>query len=304
MKDQRKTDAKVGITVIVAILILLWIIGWAKNFSFTSNQNKLVIEFNNASGLEVGDYVTVNGVREGNVEDIQIKKDKVLVTAFINNKINLRKDATFSIQMVDLMGGKKIEVNPGVAMQPINYNRIQKGNFSSDIPAVMSLVGSMQDDIVSTLKEVKIALTSLNSYLTDKKLNKNIKESIDNLSELTYKLNLMVDENREGIKQLVNSGVALTSETKNFLDKNKGEMTSSIKEANRILVRTDSLMVKLNEFTDEVKNKKNNVGKFIYDKQLYNNLTRTIKQVDELTGLLMKQLKKEGLKVDAKIHLF
>ncbi len=304
MKDQRKTEAKVGITVIAAVLILLWIIGWAKNFSFTSDQKKLVIEFNNASGLEVGDYITVNGVREGNIEDIQIKKDKVLVTAFINNKINLRRDATFSIQMIDLMGGKKIEVNPGVSKEPLNYNKIQRGNFSADIPAVMSLIGSMQNDIVSTLKEVKITLTSLNNYLTDKRLNKNIKQSVNNLSELTSKLNLMVDENRKGITQLVNSGAELTSEAKNFINKNKGEMTSAIKETNRVLVSTDSLMIKLNEFTDEIKNKKNNIGKLIYDKQLYNNLTRTIKQVDELTGLLMKQLKKEGLKVDAKIHLF
>ncbi len=304
MKDQRKTEAKVGVTVIAAVLLLLWIIGWAKNFSFSSNRNTVHIEFKNASGLEVGDYITVNGVREGNVENIKIENDKVMVTASLNNQIKLRKDATFSIQMVDLMGGKKIEVNPGISNQPLDYSKIQEGSFSSDIPAVMSLVGSMQDDIVSTLKEVKISLTSLNNYLTDKKFNSNIKQSINNLSELTSKLNLMIDENRNGVKQLLTSGVELTNETKDFIDKNKGEMASGLKEANKILAKTDSLMTKLNEFTNEIKNKKNNIGKFIYDKQFYTNLTQTIKQVDELTGLLVEQLKKEGLKVDAKIHLF
>lgn len=304
MKDQRKTEVKVGITVIAGLIILLWIIGWAKNFSFTSSQNKLVIEFKNAAGLEVGDFITVNGVREGNVENIKIENDKVLVTSYINNQIDLKKDATFSLEMVDLMGGKKIDIKPGISSEPLDYNKIQKGSFSADIPTVMSLVGSMQDDMVSTLKEVKVALNSLNNYLTDKKLNKNIKQSLYNLNELTSKLNLMVDENRKNINKLITTGVDLTSETKDLIEQNKGKFTSTLNEANNILIKTDSLMIKLNEFADEVKNKKNNIGKFIYDKEFYSNLTQTIKQVNVLTGLLVEQLKKEGIKVDAKIHLF
>ena len=304
MKDQRKTEIKVGITVIGGLIIFLWILGWAKNFSFTSSQNKIVIEFNNAAGLEVGDYITVNGVREGNVENIKIDKDKVLVTTFINKEIDLRSDAAFSLSMVDLMGGKKIDVKPGSSSEPLDYNKIQKGSFSSDIPAVMSLVGSMQDDIVSALKEVKITLTSLNNYLTDKQLNQNIKQSLDNLNKLTSKLNLMVDENRSSIKKLAANSVELTSDAKDFIDKNKEEMTSTLQEANKVLAKTDSLMLKLNLFADEVKDKKNNIGKFIYDKELYGNLNQTIKQVDELTKLLVEQLKKEGIKVDAKINLF
>lgn len=304
MKDQRKTEVKVGITVIAGLIILLWIIGWAKNFSFTSSQNKLVIEFKNAAGLEVGDFITVNGVREGNVENIKIENDKVLVTSYINNQIDLKKDATFSLEMVDLMGGKKIDIKPGISSEPLDYNKIQKGSFSADIPTVMSLVGSMQDDMVSTLKEVKVALNSLNNYLTDKKLNKNIKQSLYNLNELTSKLNLMVDENRKNINKLITTGVDLTSETKDLIEQNKDKFTSTLNEANNILIKTDSLMIKLNEFADEVKNKKNNIGKFIYDKEFYSNLTQTIKQVNVLTGLLVEQLKKEGIKVDAKIHLF
>ena len=304
MKDQRKTEIKVGITVIVSLIIFLWILGWAKNFSFSSNEKTLKIEFNNASGLEVGDYVTVNGVREGNVADIEIKANKVVVSAIISNDLNLKKDAKFYISMVDLMGGKKIDIKPGISQTPLDYNQIQMGSFNADIPAVMSFVGSMQNDLISTLKDVKVTLNSLNNYLTDKKLNENVKMSIANLTKLTGKLNLMIDENRESIKKLTSNSVELTDEAKNFIKNNQAEISNSIKEASNVLSKTDSLMTKLNEFSDEVKDQKNNVGKILYDKKLYSNLSQSLKQVNELTELLLKQLKKEGIKVDAKIDLF
>jgi len=304
MKDQRKTEIKVGITVIVSFIIFLWILGWAKNFSFSSNEKTLKIEFNNASGLEVGDYVTVNGVREGNVADIEIKANKVVVKAIISNDVDLKKDAKFYISMVDLMGGKKIDIKPGISQTPLDYSQIQKGSFNADIPAVMSFVGSMQDDLISTLKDVKVTLNSLNNYLTDKKLNENVKMSIANLTKLTGKLNLMIDENRESIKKLTSNSVELTDEAKNFIKNNQKEISNSIKEASNVLSKTDSLMTKLNEFSDEVKDQKNNIGKILYDKKLYSNLSQSLKQVNELTELLLKQLKKEGIKVDAKIDLF
>ncbi len=304
MKDQRKTEIKVGITVIVSLIIFLWILGWAKNFSFSSNEKTLKIEFGNASGLEVGDYVTVNGVREGNVADIEIKANKVVVKAIISNDVDLKKDAKFYISMVDLMGGKKIDIKPGISQTPLDYSQIQKGSFNADIPAVMSFVGSMQDDLISTLKDVKVTLNSLNNYLTDKKLNENVKMSIANLTKLTGKLNLMIDENRESIKKLTSNSVELTDEAKNFIKNNQKEISNSIKEASNVLSKTDSLMTKLNEFSDEVKDQKNNIGKILYDKKLYSNLSQSLKQVNELTELLLKQLKKEGIKVDAKIDLF
>ena len=44
MKEQRKTEIKVGLTVIFGILIFLWIFGWAKNLSIRSSENFLKIK--------------------------------------------------------------------------------------------------------------------------------------------------------------------------------------------------------------------------------------------------------------------
>ncbi|MCL5029375.1 MAG: MlaD family protein [Bacteroidetes bacterium] len=304
MRDQRKVEIKVGITVIVALLIFLWILGWAKNFSFTAKDNFIKVRFNNVAGLEVGDYVTVNGVKKGNVQDIKIESNDVMVTLSVNKDVDLKSDAIFGISMIDLMGGKKIDIKPGSSSDPIDYNKIQNGIFYSDIPEVMSFVGSMENDLVVTLKNVNVTLNSVNKYLTDQKLNENIKSSLSNLSQLTEKLNLMIDENRINLKKLTENSVDITNQAKDFIAQNKNNISASISEADGILKKTDTLVTKLNDFTNDVKSRNNNLGKIMYDDKLYDNLTQSIKQVNELTKILIEQLQNKGFKVDAKIHLF
>src|ERR1039457_6514706 len=108
MKDQRKTEIKVGLTVLAGILIFLWILGWAKNFSVSSNHRPVLVKFDNVTGLEIGDNVVVNGLRKGFVQNMQIEQDHVIVTMSLEKDVDLREDAQFSISMLDLMGGKKV----------------------------------------------------------------------------------------------------------------------------------------------------------------------------------------------------
>lgn len=301
MKDQRKTELKVGIAVIIGIFLFIWILTWAKSFSLSANDKIVNVSFKNVSGLEIGDEVTINGVKKGFVDDLKVQNDDVIVKLSIENDVKIKEDAMFRIAMLDLMGGKKVEIYPGVSPQLIDYSKIQTGSFTADIASVMSMVGGAQEDINSSIKDVKITLNALNNYLTDKQLNQNIKSSVDNLSEASRKLNLMMDENRENLKKLIGNSVELSEEAKVFLSKNKDELGNSFKEMKILLEKTNSLVTKANDFADEIKNKKNNVGKLLYDDELYTSLTKSITQLNELTNLILEQLKGDGFKVDADI---
>ena len=134
MKNERKTEIKVGITVVFGLIILLWIFGWAKNFSLSSNSFIIKVKFDNVSGLEVGDQVTVNGMRKGFVQDMEVGPNNVLVELSIEKDIVLKEDATFAVSMLDLMGGKMVEVFPGKSEKDFDKTKIAQGTFYSDIP--------------------------------------------------------------------------------------------------------------------------------------------------------------------------
>lgn len=301
MKDQRKTEIRVGITVLIGLLILIWIFGWAKNFTLTPTENIISVRFNNTAGLEVGDPVTINGVRKGFVESISVDGEQVLVKLKVDNKIKLKEDASFAVSMLDLMGGKRIDINPGSSENELDLNKIHTGTFYADIPLVMSMLGSFQQDLSLTISDLKITLTSLNDYLTDKKLNEDIKTSMSNLSEATRKMNIMLDENRTSIKEITTNTVELTDEAKKFISENKESLNASITELQELLRNSNELVSKLNKFSDEISNRGNTLGKLIYDEKIYEDLTQSLKQLNELTQLMINQLKDDGLKVDVKL---
>jgi phospholipid/cholesterol/gamma-HCH transport system substrate-binding protein len=301
MRDQRRTELKVGIAVIIGIILFIWILTWAKSFSLSTTDKSLLVSFKNVSGLEIGDEVTINGVKKGFVDDFAIEGNDVIVKLSLEKDTHLREDAEFRIAMLDLMGGKKVEIYPGVSEQQLDFSKVQVGTFIPDFASMMSMFGGVQDDINSSIKDIKITLNALNNYLTDKELNQNIKSSIDNLSDASYKLNLILDENRENLRRLIGNSVEISEEAKQFLSKNKDDIGKSLTEFKILLERTNELVAKANDFADEVKSKHNNMGKLLYDEELYLSLTNSINRLNELTNLILEQLKGDGFKVDADI---
>lgn len=301
MKDERKTEIKVGLTVLVGILIFIWIFGWAKNFSLKSNEQVVKVNFDNVAGLEIGDPVTVNGVRKGYVKDMIVGTNDVNVELSLDNDIKLKQDATFAVSMLDLMGGKKIEIFPGTSDEFFDISKAATGIFYADIPSAMSLFGSVQDDFVIVLKDVKVSLNSLNKYLTDEKLNSDVKQSMSNLNLLTQKLDLMLSENRNDLKSLTKNAVELTEKTNELVSSNKENINQLFVDLKSIVNKSDALLTDLNELTKETKNQQNNVGKLLYDENMIKDLKQTLNQVNELTSLLIDQLKNDGINVDANI---
>lgn len=301
MKNERKTEIRVGLTVLVGILVFIWILGWAKNFSIKSNEHVVKVRFTNVSGLEIGDQVTVNGLRKGYVKEMIDEPNNVLVELAIENDVQLKEDASFAISMLDLMGGKKVEVFPGSSTTSYDNSKISEGKFYADVPSVMSLFGSVQDDLVTVLKDVKVSLHSLNKYLTDDKLSADVKKSMTNLSLLTEKLNVMLSENRNDLRSLTQNAVELTETSNKLLSSNKENIDQLFVDLKIVVQKSDTLLSDLNNLTKETMNQQNNVGKLLYDENVINDLKQTLKQVNELTSILIDQLKNDGVNVDANI---
>lgn len=301
MKDQRKSEIRVGLIVLFAILIFIWILGWAKNFSLKSNEQVVKVRFSNVAGLEIGDQVTVNGMRKGYVKDMKAEPKDVIVDLSIDNDIKLKEDASFAISMLDLMGGKKVEVFPGNSANLLKEKKINDGLFYSDIPAVMSLFGSVQDDLVTVLMDVKITLHSLNKYLTDEKLASDLKKSFANLNELTKRLNIVISENENDVSQLLKNTIELTKQSNLLIAENKDNIHELFSELKTVLNKSNELLTDLNSLTKETKNQQNNIGKLLYDETMITDLKKTLEQVNQLTSILIEQLQKDGINVDANI---
>ncbi|MEG8947412.1 MlaD family protein [Rosettibacter firmus] len=304
MRDQKKTEIKVGITVFIGLIILFWIYSWAKNITLGADRKIITVEFNSVAGLEIGDPVTVNGVKKGYVDDIKISDSKVRVTLNLDSDTELKDDSKFYVMMLDLMGGKKIEINPGSSENVLNYSKIQKGEFLGDISTAMAVLGTVEYDLVDVIKEIKITLSSLNKTLTDSEFSGELKNSVIQLNKLTNNLNELINNNNEKFKELLNESTELTKSVNNFIVINKDSLSATINLLKQTLDKSQKLVSSVDEFLDKTNKSENNLGRALNDKEIIDDLKVSIKQLKDLTQLLLEQLKSKGIKVDAKIDLF
>lgn len=301
MKEQKKTEIKVGITVLIGIFILLWVLGWAKNFSFESNEKRISIEFETVAGLNIGDQVSIKGIKNGYVEDVYIIDNSARVDIILNEDVDLRDNARFSLMVLDLMGGKKIEIDPGNSSNLIDYQKLQAGFFLGDISTTMAMLGSVQDDLVDVIHEVKTSLNSLNNLLGDSEFTDELKHSVISLNKLILKTDNLISDNSQSISKLLKSSNELVRNSNQFIIDNKSDVKSTIQNLNGLMSNTDSLVTQLSMFMTEIDNGENNIGKLVHDEQMMKDLQETLALLKQLSGLVLEQLKGEGFKVNADI---
>lgn len=300
MKNERKTEIKVGITTLLAIIIFIWLMGWAKNIMVATNDIELVIEFDNVSGLEVDDNVTVRGLKKGFVKDIYLDKN-ILVKISVDESVELKKDAKFLLVSTDLMGGKKIDIIPGNSNETLNSDEIQKGIFQPDLGSLMGTIGEMKVDLTTIVDNLKISLTSVNDILSDEDLKNDVKTTLKNLHSLTDKLDVMLAENRDDISTITKNTAELTTDANSFLHTNKDNLDFSVAKLKSVLTEADSLLNWFNYITLETIEQKNNLGKALYNDSLITDITSVLKDMSLLTKIILKQIEEDGVKVDANI---
>ncbi|MEJ5305996.1 MAG: MlaD family protein [Ignavibacteria bacterium] len=304
MKENRKTNIKVGITVLIGIFIFLFILGWAKRITIAGDYNVLKMRFNSVSGLELGDHITINGVKMGKVHNIIIDGNSVIVEGYIPKNVILKQDAKATVEMMDLMGGKKIEIKPGESNVLFDFNNILEGKLSTDIPGALAMVGNVEQDLKLIILDTKILLEKINDHLSDENTMNSLKTSVKNLEEITTNLNNFLVKNNSKIEKTIENISNLTEKSDRFLSENADTLIETFKETRELIANLNNVVNSLEVIMKQTQSRENNIGKILYDEELYDKLKQSIIKLDTISNLLLEQLEAKGIKVDAKIRLF
>ena len=107
----RKTEIQVGVTVLVAIAVLLWGVAWLSALARSHLQRTWHVSFAQAAGLAEGNEAHVNGVRKGVVRALRLSGDHVIVDLALARDVVLTRDSRVVIRSVSMMGDKVIAVD-------------------------------------------------------------------------------------------------------------------------------------------------------------------------------------------------
>lgn len=300
MNRNKSNYLKVGITVVIAIIILLYGISFLKSFKIDVETNDLVVFFNDVNGLKDGDPVSVNGVPRGKVTSIELVGDSVKVSFKLGKDVVLRKDYNITVAMIELMSGKQILVKPGKSHEPADLSKPLTGAKANDVVTLietMNLVGDQVKTIAmkmdSTIDNLNETVNNINGIVGDPGLKSDIKSTAGNFNAAAINLNSMLVENRNNIRNLTARLNNIADNVDNTVTESKPEFKQTITDIRSLTARIDSIAVSLNQFIYDTRDSSGTVGKLISDGKLYENLNSTVLSLNKL----IKQINTKGIRL-------
>ncbi|HIO42226.1 MAG TPA: MCE family protein [Aquifex sp.] len=184
---------KVGFFVTLSALALAGVILFFGELPIgKGNRVEYYAYFENVGGLSKGADVRVAGVKVGKVKDLRFKNGKVEVVLELNGNVPLYRDAVAKIESLGLLGDKYVEVEPG---HPWSGKLPPNSVIShTEVPPGFS---QMVASISKTASSIDRLALNLNLLLEENR--KRLDDLIANLQALTKNLNLLLEENRKNV---------------------------------------------------------------------------------------------------------
>ena len=288
----RKTEIQVGITVLVALGILLWGVTWLKDLQLAHKVRVWHVAFSQAGGLGKSDEVLVNGIRKGAVQAINLAEDHVVVDLALSSEVQLTDQSRVAVRNVGLMGEKVIAVDLRPWGKKYTERDTVPGVFESGMGEVMAGMGSS----VEAMDHVVRSLDALAERLDR---NGDVDHTLLNLRKATEDLAGAMHENRIQLKQIVANLDAVTKTAKTLTTDREEQYKrtlDSVEHAThnmeQLTGRLDSLRAVAQSAINKVDHGTGSAAKLLNDPKLFDEVSATLKALRELLEDLKANPKK------------
>lgn len=278
----RKAEIQVGITVLLAVLTLIFSVAWLKDLTLHQSKRVWKVEFPETGGLAKSDEVLVNGMRKGEVKSMDLKGDRVLVELELSKEITLTRDSKVAIRNVGMMGEKVIAVDLRTSGSPYSTNDVIPGIYEKGIGEVFAQLS----ETVDAVSDLSIQLRNVAAMLSSEG---KITSTIENFSRTSEELRLAVTENRASLRSTLSDFAAasrtaksLTTDREVQLRKTLDHFSSAAEKLDQLSSRLDSLRAVIQTVSSKVERGEGTLGKLVADEKLYNELNESVRSLKTL----------------------
>lgn len=291
--------------VLAGLIILIFGIGWAKGWHYGGSQLMLVASFPSASGLEKGDPVYVRGLKRGTVDRVSEADGRILVHIDLFEPVLIHKDASASIAMLELMGGKKIDIAPGDRGTFDPALDTLSGNANGDLSSLVSFVNSLTGTVERLAMRVDTVLGSINGIFGNGALKDKTYALLDQATRAIIDVRQTLDANKVSISRTLSDVDELAKQGTTALAEIKPGVVLTLDSVRHFISRSevtinsaDSLLKSISGILVEARQNKSVLYKLVVDKEFGLKFDSTLRNVN----MLLDQLRNGG--ADVNIHLF
>ncbi len=289
-------EVKTGSLVASAIVVFFAGFYFLKGSDVFSNDKEYYCYFQSVDGLQKSTFIQIKGLNVGQVTDMELAGDKgVKVTLSVANKTQIPTGTIATLAQSDLLGSKIIRLDLGEGPGTEQKGAVLQAR--KDGGAIDKISG----ELTPRLEELKITIIAFNNALN----NINSIVGPDNQAAITSAIQSL---------KATSENVARLSEA---LSKESGQITGIIRNTNsitgnlaksndsiqRIIANTSKITgqlanapiqktitdlqkttAQLQGIMDKVNNNQGSLGMLVNDKELYNNMNKSLKSMTDLTN--------------------
>ncbi len=279
-------EIKTAILVISSILLFIWGYSYIKGKDLFTNYKTLYVEYDNVEGIVKSAAVTLNGLVVGNISNITINQTtgKILVELQLKTDFPISKSSKAAIYEPGFIAGKQIAIYPNYADKTIVADGdVLKGETTAGITeSLKEKLVPLQEKFEKLIRNSDELVVSFKNVM-DKQGQADLKKSLSELSKTleefhkaSANVNSMLADNKSKINGTVSNFNKISSDFSKISDSlNKANLGQTAKNLEKTLASVDKIMANL-------QSGKGSMGKMLNDEALYNNLSKTSKELELL----------------------
>ncbi len=272
-------ELAIGLTSIASIICFVWGYNFLKGKNVFKAKRDYYAFYDHVHGLEVGQPVTINGFKIGQVTDITFNPSyggSLLVGFHISKPLDFGIDTKVKIYDMDIMGAKGLQLELGTSKTIAISGDTLLGDIQISLTEQVTkqfvpikdgterLIGVLD----STLKSIVTLAQSTNNLIEDNQIQ--ISRVVSNIDTLSQTLNTKRND-----FELLLQNLKLFSE-----DLVEADIDETISQM-------DETMENINQMLTSVNQGRGSFGKLMSDESLYSELDESMKQLE----LLLKDIR-------------
>lgn len=299
------TSAKVGVFAVVTVIAGYYIYQFINKGVGSESGYTVYALMNDASGIAKYSQVRIAGIPVGNIESIKLEGNRARIDIRIDEGVPLYDDAAVTKVASSLLGEYYLGIAPGTE----GKRQLEDGDQIKNVLGATSTDDLMRE-IALIAKDVKRVSGALAESVGTDRGKQNIKDTLQNLADVTDALNKTVRENRDSIRNIITNVEGITERGAPEIDRilenvrettrdvrqlmaaneadpqKSGEVRQIIDKVNRASDSLESALANIDEATERIERGEGTLGRLSKDEHLIDEVEGIAEGVGSFVGSL------------------
>jgi len=299
------TAAKVGVFAVVTVVAGFLIYRFTTKGVGSGEGYVVYVLMNDAVGIARHSQVRIAGIPVGSIDSIRLEHNRARVDIRMLPDIPLYEDAAVAKVSSSLLGEYFLSITPGTE----GRRKLKDGDRIQTVIEAAT-TDEIMKDVSAIAKDVKKVTEALAASVGTDEGRENIKETLENLAQVTEALNQTVRENRESvrnilvnveritaegrpeIREILENVRVVTEEVRGLVHKGEegpgqqptGEIRQIIEKVNRASTDLEASLANIEEVSGRLERGEGTLGRLTKDEKLINEVEGVAESIGEFVG--------------------